>query len=165
VGHGESLRCDPSQVKIGLTLARLCGLFQQPLRKSLATSDEDSVRFPGKRAQLIDGVPIPKNLASNLGPQIDPKDIDTVEMQRGSYAADYGDRTYGIFNVAPRTGFEHNNEASFRFSVTFTPERSSCGMRTDRYCEAKATRLHYAAKHHFKGDGVRHNRSGRHDRN
>src|SRR6266567_4613705 len=63
---------------------------------------------------LIDGVPIPNtNIASNLGPQIDPKDIDTVEMQRGSYAADFGDRTYGIFNVAPRTGFERNNDAEF----------------------------------------------------
>jgi hypothetical protein len=51
------------------------------------------------------------NIASNLGPQIDPKDIDTLESQRGSYSADYGDRTYGVFNVAPRTGFERNNQA------------------------------------------------------
>ncbi len=67
---------------------------------------------------LITGVPIPNtNIASNLGPQIDPKDIDTVEAQRGSYAADYGDRTYGIFNVAPRTGFERNNEAELVLSA------------------------------------------------
>ena len=46
---------------------------------------------------LIDGVPIPNtNIASNLGPQIDPKDIDELEVFRGSYDADYGDRTYGI---------------------------------------------------------------------
>ncbi|MGA2743505.1 MAG: carboxypeptidase regulatory-like domain-containing protein, partial [Candidatus Sulfotelmatobacter sp.] len=45
---------------------------------------------------LIDGVPIPNtNIATNLGPQIDPKDIDYLEVQRGSYDADYGDRTYG----------------------------------------------------------------------
>ena len=56
---------------------------------------------------LIDGVPIPNtNIATNLGPQIDPKDIDYLEVQRGSYEADYGDRTYGVFNVVPRTGFE-----------------------------------------------------------
>src|SRR2546430_1451818 len=67
---------------------------------------------------LIDGVPIPTtNIASNLGPQIDPKDIDTLEMQRGSYAADFGDRTYGVFNVAPRTGFERNNEAELTVSL------------------------------------------------
>src|SRR6202453_2979471 len=61
---------------------------------------------------LIDGVPIPNtNIASNLGPQIDPKDIDYLEVQRGSYQADEGDRTYGIFNIVPRSGFERNNEA------------------------------------------------------
>jgi hypothetical protein len=60
---------------------------------------------------LIDGVPIPNtNIANNLGPQIDPKDIDYLEVQRGSYDADYGDRTYGIFNVVPRTGFERDRE-------------------------------------------------------
>ncbi len=61
---------------------------------------------------LIDGVTIPNtNIATNLGPQIDPKDIDYLEVQRGSYDAEYGDRTYGVFNVVPRTGFESDNEA------------------------------------------------------
>ena len=61
---------------------------------------------------LIDGVAIPNtNIATNLGPQIDPKDIDYLEIQRGSYDAQYGDRTYGIFNIVPRTGFERDNEA------------------------------------------------------
>lgn len=61
---------------------------------------------------LIDGVPIPNtNIATNLGPQIDPKDIDYLEIQRGSYESEYGDRTYGIFNLVPRTGFERDNEA------------------------------------------------------
>src|SRR5580704_18529459 len=61
---------------------------------------------------LIDGVPVPNtNIASNLGPVIDPKDIDYLEIQRGSYDADYGDRTYGIFNIVPRSGFERDNQA------------------------------------------------------
>jgi outer membrane cobalamin receptor len=61
---------------------------------------------------LIDGVPIPNtNIATNLGPQIDPKDIDYLEVQRGSYDAEYGDRTYGVFNIVPRSGFERDNEA------------------------------------------------------
>jgi len=56
---------------------------------------------------LIDGVSIPNtNIASNVAPQIDPKDIDTVEVDRGSYNASLGDRTYGMFNVVPRSGFE-----------------------------------------------------------
>jgi outer membrane receptor protein involved in Fe transport len=79
---------------------------------SYFTHDQLHIRGGHQVSWLIDGVPIPNtNIASNLGPQIDPKDIDTVEMQRGSYAADYGDRTYGVFNVATRTGFERNNEA------------------------------------------------------
>jgi Carboxypeptidase regulatory-like domain/TonB-dependent Receptor Plug Domain len=66
---------------------------------------------------LIDGVSIPNTkIASNVGPQIDPKDIDTLETERGSYAADVGDRTYGVFNVLPRNGFERDREAEFLLS-------------------------------------------------
>lgn len=67
---------------------------------------------------LIDGVQIPNtNIASNLGAQIDPKDIDYIEVQRGSYTADTGDRTYGVFNVVPRTGFERNRQAELVLSA------------------------------------------------
>ena len=76
------------------------------------THDQLHIRGGHQVSWLIDGVSVPNtNIASNLGPQIDPKDIDVLEIQRGSYSADYGDRTYGVFNVAPRTGFERNNQA------------------------------------------------------
>lgn len=66
----------------------------------------------------IDGVEIPNtNIASNVGPQIDPKDIDYLEVQRGSYDANLGDRTYGVLNVSPRTGFERNREAELVLSA------------------------------------------------
>jgi outer membrane cobalamin receptor len=82
------------------------------------THDQLHIRGGHQVSWLIDGVPIPNtNIASNLGPQIDPKDIDALEIQRGSYSADYGDRTYGVFNVAPRTGFERNNEAELILSA------------------------------------------------
>ena len=82
------------------------------------THDQLHVRGGHQVSWLIDGVSIPNtNIASNLGPQIDPKDIDTLETQRGSYSADNGDRTYGIFNVSPRTGFERNNEAELVLSA------------------------------------------------
>ena len=78
------------------------------------THDQLHIRGGHQVSWLIDGVPIPNtDIASNLGPQIDPQDIDALEVQRGSYSADYGDRTYGIFNVAPRTGFERNNQSRF----------------------------------------------------
>ncbi len=61
---------------------------------------------------LIDGVEIPNtNIAENLGPEVDPQDIQTLGAERGSYDADEGDRTYGIFNVIPKTGFGSDDEA------------------------------------------------------
>ncbi len=69
------------------------------------------IRGGHQTSWLIDGVQIPNTkIASNLGPQIDPKDIDSLEVQRGSYSAGVGDRTYGVFNVLPRNGFEFNHE-------------------------------------------------------
>ena len=75
------------------------------------THDQLHVRGGHQVTWAIDGVPIPNtNIASNVGPQIDPKDIDYLEAERGGYSAAYGDRTYGVFNVVPRSGFERNNE-------------------------------------------------------
>jgi hypothetical protein len=86
---------------------------------------------------LIDGVPIPNtNIATNLGPQIDPKDIDYLEIQRGSYDAEYGDRTYGIFNIVPRSGFERDNEAELVTSFGNwyqTNDQLNFGGHTDRF--------------------------------
>ena len=66
---------------------------------------------------LIDGVNIPNtSIAANVGPQIAPSDMDQIEVQRGSYAADVGDRTYGVFNVAPRNGFERNRDAELHMT-------------------------------------------------
>jgi hypothetical protein len=75
------------------------------------THDMLHMRGGHQTSWLIDGVAIPNTkIASNVGPQIDPKDIDSMETQRGSYGADLGDRTYGMFNVLPRNGFEYNRE-------------------------------------------------------
>jgi len=62
---------------------------------------------------LIDGVEIPNtNIAENLGPAIDPQDVQTLGIERGSYQADEGDRTYGIFNVIPKSGFSSEDQAA-----------------------------------------------------
>jgi len=101
------------------------------------THDQLHVRGGHQMSWLIDGVPVPNtNIASNLGPQIDPKDIDVLESQRGSYSADYGDRTYGVFNVAPRTGFERNNQAELNLSAgSFyqTDDQLNFGGHTNRF--------------------------------
>lgn len=96
----------------GASLTNSLAMITNYVPGSYFVHDQLHIRGGHQVSWLIDGVPIPNsNIASNLGPQIDPKDIDTVEVQRGSYAADFGDRTYGVFNVSPRTGFERNNEA------------------------------------------------------
>ena len=75
------------------------------------THDMLHMRGGHQTSWLIDGIAIPNTkIASNVGPQIDPKDIDALETQRGSYASEVGDRTYGVFNVLPRNGFEGNRE-------------------------------------------------------
>ena len=86
---------------------------------------------------LLDGVPVINTaIAQNLGPQFDPKDLDYVEVNRGSYSAEFGDRTYGVFNVVPRTGFERNNEAELTVTAgNFyqTDDELSFGSHTDRF--------------------------------
>ena len=82
------------------------------------THDMLHMRGGHQTSWLIDGIAIPNTkIASNVGPQIDPKDIDEVETQRGSYAAEVGDRTYGVFNVLPRNGFERTREGEVLFSA------------------------------------------------
>jgi TonB dependent receptor/Carboxypeptidase regulatory-like domain/TonB-dependent Receptor Plug Domain len=101
------------------------------------THDQLHIRGGHQVSWLIDGVPIPNtNIASNLGPQIDPKDIDYLEVERGSYDAGLGDRTYGEFNVVPRSGFERDNEAEL--VTTFgnwyqTNDQLNFGGHTQRF--------------------------------
>jgi len=101
------------------------------------THDQLHIRGGHQTSWLIDGVPVPNtNIASNLGAQFDPKDIDYLEIQRGSYSAAYGDRTYGVFNISPRTGFERNNEAELILSAgNFyqTNDQFNFGSHTERF--------------------------------
>jgi outer membrane cobalamin receptor len=104
---------------------------------SYVTHDQLHIRGGHQVSWLIDGVPVPNtNIASNVGPQFDPKDVDFLEMQRGSYDAQYGDRTYGVFNVVPRTGFERNSDAELVLSAgNFyqTNDQVSVGGHTQRF--------------------------------
>ena len=101
------------------------------------THDQLHIRGGHQTSWLVDGVPVPNtNIASNIGPQFDPKDIDYVEINRGSYGAEFGDRTYGVFNVVPRSGFERNNQAEVVLSAgNFyqTNDSFSFGSHTQRF--------------------------------
>ena len=98
--------------------------------------DQLHVRGGHQVTWAIDGVPVPNtNIASNVGPQFDPKDIDFVEEQRGSYSAEYGDRTYGVFNVVTRSGFERSRQGELVTSYgnfNTTDNQLSFGDHNDR---------------------------------
>jgi len=104
---------------------------------SYLTHDQLHIRGGHQVTWLVDGVPVPNtNIASNVGPQFDPKDIDYLEVQRGSYEAQYGDRTYGVLNVVPRTGFERNHQAELITSFgNFyqTNDQINFGSHTQRF--------------------------------
>ena len=101
------------------------------------THDMLHMRGGHQTTWLLDGIPIINTaIAQNLGPQFDPKDMDYVEVNRGSYGAEFGDRTYGVFNVVPRTGFERNNEAELVMTAgNFyqTDDSLSFGSHTQRF--------------------------------
>jgi hypothetical protein len=111
------------------------------------THDMLHMRGGHQTTWLLDGIPVINTaIAQNLGPQFDPKDMDYVEVNRGSYGAEFGDRTYGVFNVVPRTGFERNNQAELTVTAgNFyqTDDAISFGSHTDRfayYVSANANR-------------------------
>ena len=84
---------------------------------SYMVHDQLHVRGGHQVTWAIDGVPVPNtNIASNLGPQFNPKDMSYLQAESGSYAAEYGDRTYGVFNIAPNTGFERDRQAELILS-------------------------------------------------
>lgn len=101
------------------------------------THDQLHIRGGHQTSWLLDGVPIPNtSISSNIGPQFDPKDIDYLEVNRGGYGAEFGDRTYGVFNVVPRTGFERNRQAELVLNAgNFyqTNDQFSLGSHTERF--------------------------------
>ncbi len=104
---------------------------------SYVTHDMLHIRGGHQTQWLLDGIPVINTaIAQNVGPQFDPKDLEYVEVNRGSYGAEFGDRTYGVFNVVPRTGFERNNEAELVLSAgNFyqTNDAVSFGSHTERF--------------------------------
>jgi hypothetical protein len=93
------------------------------------------IRGGHQTSWLIDGVEIPNtNIAESLGPEINPEDIQTLGAERGGYGADEGDRTYGIFNLIPKTGFGTEDQADLDVTAgNFgqTDDYVSAGSHTD----------------------------------
>lgn len=101
------------------------------------THDQLHVRGGHQTSWLMDGVPVVNTaIGVNIGPQFNPNDIDYLEAERGSYSAEFGDRTYAVFNVSPRTGFERNNQGELVMTAgNFyqTDEDLSFGSHTENF--------------------------------
>jgi outer membrane receptor protein involved in Fe transport len=120
----------------GADLSNSLAMITDYVPGAYVTHDQLHIRGGHQVSWAIDGVPIPNtNIASNVGPQVDPKDIDYLEAERGGYSAESGDRTYGVFNVVPRTGFERDREIEVNTtygSFNQTNDQVSVGDHTER---------------------------------
>ena len=121
----------------GASLSNSLRMITNNVPGAYMTHDQLHIRGGHQVTWAIDGIPIPDtNIASTIGSPIDPKDIDTLEVQRGGYSAEYGDRSYGVFNVVPRTGFETNRQ--LELSTTYgtfhsTDNQLNFGSHTERF--------------------------------
>ncbi len=86
---------------------------------------------------FFDGIPVVNtNIAANVAPLINPKNVEELEIERGGYSSEYGDRTYGFFNVVTPSGFERNNEAELILSAGnfySTDDQFNIGSHTQRF--------------------------------
>ncbi len=86
---------------------------------------------------FFDGIPvINTNIAANVAPLINPKNVEELEVERGGFSSEYGDRTYGFFNVVTPSGFERNNDAELIASggnFYSTDDQFNVGGHTERF--------------------------------
>lgn len=86
---------------------------------------------------FFDGIPvINTNIAANVAPLINPKNVEDLQIERGGYSSEYGDRTYGFFNVITPSGFERDNIAEFTASAGnfySTDDQFDLGGHTNRF--------------------------------
>jgi outer membrane receptor protein involved in Fe transport len=98
---------------------------------------------------LVDGVPIPNtNTGVDVGTPFYINDIDYLEAQRGSYSVEYGDRTYGLFSIVPRTGLGSNREGELALiygNFNLTDNFISFADHTKRFA-------YYTSVHGFRTD-------------
>ncbi len=86
---------------------------------------------------FFDGIPvINTNISANVAPLINPKNVAELEVERGGFSSEYGDRTYGFFNVVTPSGFERHNEAQLIASAGnfySTDDQFNIGSHTQRF--------------------------------
>jgi outer membrane receptor protein involved in Fe transport len=86
---------------------------------------------------FLDGIPVVNtSIAANVAPVVNPKNVAELEVERGGFSSQYGDRTYGFFNAVTPSGFERNNEAELIASFGnfwTTDDQFNIGSHTQRF--------------------------------
>ncbi|MBV9770334.1 MAG: TonB-dependent receptor, partial [Bryobacterales bacterium] len=86
---------------------------------------------------FLDGIPIVNtSIAANVAPLVNPKDVGELEVERGGFSSQYGDRTYGVFNAVTPSGFELNNDGELIASLGnfwTTDDQVNAGGHTERF--------------------------------
>lgn len=95
------------------------------------------VRGGHQESWFLDGIPVLNtNIASNVGPLVNPANIASLQVQTGGYSAAYDDRGFGYFNAITPSGFDQNNEAQLIASFgnyRQTNDQLSFGSHTDAF--------------------------------
>ncbi len=98
--------------------------------------DQLHVRGSHEVGYEVDGVPVPTSaLGSRLALLFDPKDVKAIEFDRGTFSAEYGGQSSGVFNIVTRSGFDQprSGEGTLIAAQQGTVEgAASYGDHTDR---------------------------------
>ena len=86
---------------------------------------------------FLDGIPVVNtSIAANVAPVVNPKNVQELEVERGGFSSQYGDRTYGFFNAVTPSGFDLNNEGELIASLGnfwTTDDQVKAGGHTQRF--------------------------------
>jgi len=86
---------------------------------------------------FLDGIPvINTSIAANVAPLVNPKNVAELEIERGGYSSEYGDRTYGFFNAVTPSGFDRSNDVELIASAGnfwSTDDQLNVGGHTERF--------------------------------
>ncbi|HEV2418765.1 MAG TPA: TonB-dependent receptor [Terriglobia bacterium] len=121
----------------GASLANSMAMITDFVPGAYMVHDMLHVRGGHQESWFFDGIPVLNtNIASNVGPLIDPRNVESLQAQTGGYSSEYGDRTYGFFNVVTPSGFDRNNEGDLITtygSFNQTDDLLSFGSHTERF--------------------------------
>ncbi|MGH9352714.1 MAG: TonB-dependent receptor domain-containing protein [Terriglobia bacterium] len=121
----------------GASLANSMAMITDFVPGAYMVHDMLHVRGGHQESWFFDGIPVLNtNIASNVGPLIDPRNVASLQAQTGGYSSEYGDRTYGFFNVVTPSGFDRNSEGDLITtygSFDQTDDLLSFGSHTERF--------------------------------